>query len=122
MAWMPRFIIILVILALTSCYHVSHGEMNMLTPNTQLAHSNAQLGLAYLQKGYTDLAQEKIQLALTEAPHDPLVLDSMGYYYEKTGESELANKYFLGALLYNPDSKAARDNYKAFLYRNRYDQ
>jgi Tfp pilus assembly protein PilF len=118
MAWMLRVVFLSACIILTSCYHSSHGSMSILTPNAQFAEHNAQLGLAYLEKGYTNLAQEKLQLALTQAPHDPLVLDSMGYYYEKTGELSQANKYFLGALLYNPNSETANRNYKAFLYRN----
>lgn len=115
--WHSVFTMI-VMLAITSCGNTQHMTMSTQFPNLNAAHKNAALAIRYLHKGYTNLAQEKIQLALEQAPHDPLVLDTMGYYYEKTGELDKANQYFTGALLLNPKSILARNNYGAFLCRN----
>jgi len=36
-----------------------------------------------MHKGRTDLAKANLDIALEEAPKDPLVLDAMGFYLEK---------------------------------------
>lgn len=120
MARMPlnSIFFIIVILTLSACGSTQNMTMSTDFPKLNEARDNAQLALGYLHQGYTDLALEKIQLAMQQAPHDTLVIDTAAYYYEKTGEIDKANQYFAGALLLNPHSNVARNNYGAFLCRN----
>ena len=87
-------------------------------PNIAAAHDNAQLGLAYLQQGKTEYAKNKLLLALHQAPNDPLILDAMGYFLEKTGESKTANQYYLQAIKIAPHEGAVHNNYGAYLCRH----
>jgi type IV pilus assembly protein PilF len=97
----------------TDSYHVDY-------PNTPAARYNAEQGLYYLHHGETHLAAEKFNLALTQAPRDPLVLDALAFYYEKSGDIGLANQTYFDALLLDPRSGTLRNNYGAFLCRNGY--
>jgi len=94
--------------------------MQTVTPNLSAARFNAELGLHYLQFGKINSAKEKFNLALEQAPNDPLVLDALGFYYEKIGAHDLANQYYFNALLIAPHSGTIRSNYGAFLCRNGY--
>lgn len=117
-------IIIFILFTLTGCvgYMDRNNQQTTDYPNRALAHKNAELALFYLKQGYTNLAYEKLQQAEEQAPNDPVVVDSMGYYYEKTGQLDKASQYFYGALLYAPESITAQKNYGAFLCRNGYYQ
>ncbi len=108
----------MMILFITACGTTQRMTMSTQFPNLNAARANCRAALDYLHQGYTNLAQERIVLALDQAPRDPLVLDSAGYYYEKTGNLDLANRYFLNAVLLNPHSALANNNYGAFLCRN----
>jgi type IV pilus assembly protein PilF len=86
--------------------------------DAKLARANAELGLTYLHQGESQLAQEKLQLAYSQSPTDPLVLNAMGYLFEKMGDLNLANSYFLAAMMAAPESGTIENNYGAFLCRN----
>ena len=102
------------------CYRGGSGTLSITSPNANTAKANARMALDDLKKGYTDTAQERVNLALQQAPYDPVILDIAGYYYEKTGDIDTANRYFFAAVLYAPKSKNIRNNYGAFLCRNGY--
>jgi type IV pilus assembly protein PilF len=107
-------------LALSACFRNDTGSLQVTYPYLQEARSNARIALDYLEMGRTDIAVEKINLALQQAPLDPIVLDSAGYFQEKSGDIDLANRYFLKALTIAPTSGTIRNNYGAFLCRNGY--
>lgn len=118
------FLALTLTLPLAACIGYSdHGRgMQNDYPNLINARKNAELGLHYLHQGYTDLANEKLMTAIKQGPEDANVLGAVGFYYEKTGEIDQANRYFYAAMLYNPNAIAARKNYAAFLCRNGYYQ
>jgi Tfp pilus assembly protein PilF len=68
--------------------------MDIIHPNEAAGRFNAEQGLYYLHSGNTILAHEKFVLAQNQAPTDPLTLDALAFYYEKTGDLELANDTF----------------------------
>lgn len=107
-------------LALASCSY--NPTYTVEYPNLTAARLNAEQGLKYTHMGRTDLAQQKFALAMEQAPRDPLVLDALAYYYEKTGATDLANQTYFRALLLDPRSGVLRNNYGAFLCRNGYTQ
>jgi type IV pilus assembly protein PilF len=114
-----QIIIFLVILfTLPSCVPYSDDKKPIVSPHSSSALKNARIGLNYLHYGYTDKAYTSLQLALRQAPENPLILDAMAYYYEKTGEIITANRYYRAALEASPESGTALNNYGAFLCRN----
>lgn len=112
-------LLLYIMFALCSCDNHS-GSMSLLTPNALAARPNAAEGLRYLHQGYIDRAQEQLHLALDQSPKDPLILDANGYLYETMGQIELANSYYLQAIVLAPESGTIRNNYGAFLCRNGY--
>lgn len=94
--------------------------MSIIHPNEAAGRFNAEQGLAYLHAGNTTLAHEKFELAQQQAPTDPITLDALAFYYEKSGDIERANQTYFYALLLAPRSGTIRNNYGAFLCRNGY--
>jgi type IV pilus assembly protein PilF len=118
-----RILLVLLILTLCGCVHNKQNisnQQNYYDSSKAKARENASLVFNYLRQGYTDYAQEKLHLALAQAPDDPVVLDIAGYFYEKTGRIKLANRYYKQAVIAAPYSGIAKNNYGAFLCRNGY--
>ncbi len=106
---------------LCSCAHHPQNKATSYVDSSQTtARENAHLVFNYLHAGYTDFAKEKLELALHIAPDDPVILDTAGYYYEKTGRIKLANYYYKQAIKAAPYSGFAKNNYGSFLCRNGY--
>jgi type IV pilus assembly protein PilF len=99
---------------------MQHDSYHLDYPNLPAARFNAEQGMRYLHNGQTNLAAEKFNLAKDQAPRDPLVMDALAFYYEKSGDKELANQTYFNALLLDPHSGTLRNNYGAFLCRNGY--
>lgn len=115
-----QIIAFILLLLLASCRGEQQPQTNTLhlTYNQNIARQHASLVFSYLSKGYTDRAQENMRLALDEAPLDPVVLDTAGYYFEKTGDLRTANFYYRKAVMTSPTSGIVKNNYGAFLCRN----
>ena len=92
-----------------------YGES--LSKQQKAADMNVQLGIAYLQQGYTVRAKSKLLLALRQAPHWPPALDAMAYYLEMTGDNALAQQYYKKALYFAPQEGRSQNNYGAYLCR-----
>lgn len=83
----------------------------------QAAVTNAQLGLAYLQKGYYSASKERLLSALRDDPHIAASWYSMAYYLEKTGDVKTADDYYQKAISVDSHSGSAKNNYGTFLCR-----
>ncbi|MDP1574782.1 MAG: hypothetical protein Q8L78_07630 [Coxiellaceae bacterium] len=83
------------------------------------AKTHAQLGLIYLSKGFYARAKMELLLALQEDPNHALSWDSMAYFSEKIGDKQAASDDYQKALLLEPHSGAAKNNYGAFLCREK---
>lgn len=81
------------------------------------AVTNAQLGLAYLQKGMYPQSKSALLTSISEDPHIAAGWYSMAYYLEKTGDTRNAKKYYLKAIAVDPHSGEAKNNYGTFLCR-----
>ena len=103
-----RKILFLLFLLLTAC-------STPRSPNADAAAINVQLGLAYLERGNTARAKNKLLLALAQNPTGDLTQDAMGYFFEKTDDIKNAEKYYAQAI--TTHSGTAYNNYGAFLYR-----
>lgn len=87
--------------------------------NPDAARTNAQLGLAYLAKGYYPQSKDRLLQAIQEDPKLASVWYSMAYYLEKTGDKRAAKAYYEKALSVDPHSGEAKNNYGTFLCRNK---
>jgi type IV pilus assembly protein PilF len=107
-------------LVLLSCFIFSGcGSPESSRFNPEAAKYNTQLGLAYLQQGDINRAKSKFLLAVQQAPNDPLVLDSMGYFLDSTNQSVEAEVYYLKAIAAAPKNDGAvQNNYGDYLCRH----
>lgn len=93
------------------------GSVFAETNAEQAAVTNAQLGLAYLQKGYYSASKERLLSALRDDPHIASSWYSMAYYLEKTGDTKTADNYYQKAISVDSHSGSAKNNYGTFLCR-----
>src|SRR5262249_38232913 len=61
----------------------------------------------------------KLLLAMKQDPHSSLAVGAMAYYWEVTGNNLLADQYYRKAIVLNPSSGRAQNNYGVFLCRNK---
>jgi type IV pilus assembly protein PilF len=87
-----------------------------------IAGLNTKLGLAYLHQGHVARAKSKMLLALQEDPNNPIILDAMGYFLEKTGNVKTARQYYLRAVALAPRRGTVQNNYGTYLCRHGYYQ
>jgi len=87
--------------------------------NVSASSLNVQLGLAYLQNNERSLAKSKLMLAIEQDPKNSAAYSAMGYFLEKSGASDNAEKYYLQAIqVASPNNKGASlNNYGTYLYR-----
>lgn len=78
---------------------------------------NTQLGLAYLNQGQRVRAKSKLLRALRQAPQAAAVNAAMAYFWELSGELQLARIYYQRALWNAPKNGMQLNNYGAFLCR-----
>lgn len=85
----------------------------------QAAMMQMQLGLAYLARDQKPRAKEKLLKALALAPQSSEVNAAMAYFWEITGEPDLAKKRYEKALTLDPHHGAASNNYATFLCKQK---
>ncbi len=83
----------------------------------EAAKYNVELGIAYLQRGDLALAQDKLQRALKESPHDPTVHSALALLDERLGEVDEADREFHTALRLAPSDPDVSNNYAVYLCR-----
>lgn len=109
---MFRIIMIIVLIGITN-------SINANTYNADAATLNVELGLAYLNQGLYPASKNRLLTALQEDPEIAASWYSMGYYFEKTGDSVQAEKFYKKAISVEPNSGEAKNNYGTFLCRQR---
>ena len=83
----------------------------------QAAELNLQLAMEYLQKGHISRAKAKLNHAEKLDKNMPALHYSKGYFFERIGEYEAADKAYRKAIGLNPKGGAEHNNYGAFLCR-----
>jgi type IV pilus assembly protein PilF len=81
------------------------------------ARYNTELAEGYMKEGRMDLAQQKLSLALKEAPRLALVHNELALYYERVGQDSEADREYQLSLKYAPGDPSTLNNYGAFLCR-----
>jgi type IV pilus assembly protein PilF len=90
------------------------------SPQPQLAEAakyEVELGVAYMERGELGVAQEKLQRALKEAPHNPNVHSALALLDERLGELDEADHEFHTALRLAPHDPDMSNNYAVYLCR-----
>jgi len=114
----PIFIGLSAALLIACASTKSPEENNEAEQSVKTAKINAQLGMAYLEIGNIHRAKQKLLLALQENSTIPEPWYSMGFFMEKTGNKEEAQKYYLKAVQIAPNRGDSHNNYGTFLCRN----
>jgi type IV pilus assembly protein PilF len=102
------------LLILSACSTITPESSNQ----KEAAGFNTKLALAYLARKDIPRAKAKMLLALQEDPYNPIILDAMGYFLEKTGNIKLAEEYYLRAIKLAPKMGRAQNNYGTYLCRH----
>ena len=85
------------------------------TPASTAAAANLQLGSAYLQQGNLQVAKDKLERAVKQAPRDPAIHGLLAMLYQRLGESGRAETEYRAALSLAPRDPEQLNNYGAFL-------
>lgn len=88
-------------------------------PMHEAARVNARLAMEYLKRDQLQVAQEKIEKALTQHPRDVNVQLSAGIVYERLLDTKQAEKHFRQAVREDPANPEAQNALGAFLCRNK---
>jgi type IV pilus assembly protein PilF len=87
-------------------------------PTKEAGRINARLSMEYLKRGQLQVAQEKIEKALQQNPHDVNVQLSAGLVYERLLENKKAEKHYRQAVREDAESPEALNALATFLCRN----
>ncbi len=120
MRWVAGALAIAALAACASKPRVVSPIPDSATPKPQLheaAKYNVELGIAYMQRGDLELAQDRLKRALKESPRDPSVHSALALLYERLGELDEADREFHTALRLAPRSPDVSNNYAVYLCR-----
>jgi len=88
-------------------------------PILEAGKINARLAMEYLKREQLQVAQEKIEKALTQNPKDVNVQLAAGLVYERLRDMKRAEKHFRQAVRTDANSPEAQNALGAFLCRNK---
>jgi type IV pilus assembly protein PilF len=86
----------------------------VINPN-EVAQSNLNLGIEYMQLGKYELALASLQRARDARPDYAPIYDVYGLLYQRLGKPEEAEQYFLQALKMDKKNPSTQNNYGQFL-------
>ena len=112
---LKQFIVIFFIITLAACSIFPKPKTQL--SGAQASDVNVQLGLAYLENGDVQRAHQKLLLAEQQSPGSLQAKGAIGYFLESTGKLSSADAYYRRAIMLNPKSGAAQNNYGTFLCR-----
>jgi type IV pilus assembly protein PilF len=113
MRWLARTLMVVVMCAATGCSTTASGPMQS-NPKTA-ADLNAQLGLAYMQKGNNEEALKKLKHALELNPDSASANHFIAELYRKLGKSHEAETHYRKAMSLTPSDPMLLNNYGVFL-------
>jgi len=109
----------LVLLTTLLCGCVSSGSSDPQATGKgreEVRQAYVQLGLGYLQQGYTERAKVPLKKALELGGNDADVNAALALVFQQEGETTLADTHFRKALSAQPHDPRIRNNYGSFLY------
>lgn len=111
-------IFLLSFLAVSGCATTKSEEAEKAKKNIKVAEIDIELGIAYLNKGDIERSKQKFLFAQQKAPQLPEVWYSTAYFFEKTGNKDLAKANYIKAVELAPKRGDVLNNYGTFLCRN----
>jgi type IV pilus assembly protein PilF len=107
----------LALACLAAC--AAHAQSQSPDPIKEAGRINARLAMEYLKRDQLQVAQEKVDKALQQNPHDVNVQLSAGLVYERLLETKKAEKHYRQAVREDSESPEALNALAAFLCRNK---
>lgn len=108
--------LLLLLLLLAGCATGSgDGRLKSRNTSNDVAETNLNLGIAYMQRGEYEKSLEKLDRAYEADPNYYETHNAYGLLYQRLGKPDLARKHFKKALSLNPDGSGTRNNYAQFL-------
>ncbi len=104
-----------VVCFICGCVTVTEQEAGKKIDRIKLADARISLGLGYLYAGNWLKARENLELALNYAPNYYRSLNSIAYYYQQVGETDLADRNYKKALRQSPKNGDVLNNFGVFL-------
>ena len=116
--------LLLGMLVLTGCDKFTRNDQLTIPPPTNdVAVSNLNLGIGYMQQKEYEKSLEKLNRALAADPKYTPTYNALGLLYQLMGKNEQAEKYFKQAISINPNDSDSLNNYGQFMCTtNHYDQ
>lgn len=118
------FCLILVMFGLESCnLFTRNDQLSVQTSSNEVALSNLNLGIEYMQEKEYEKSLEKLNKALEADPRYTPTYNALGLLYQRMGKNEEAEKYFKRALTINANDPNSLNNYGQLLcITNHYDE
>lgn len=107
-------LIVFVIVAVAGCASSPEREAD-LEKKTKLAETHVMLGARYLQRGQLDVANQELELALSEMPDNSQANNIMAVLQWRLKKYDEADRLFRKALDKDARNSSAHHNYGAFL-------
>lgn len=83
--------------------------------SAEKAQLNLQLGVRYLEMGLIDVAQEKLETALSQDSGNAEIHNALGVFFERIKDYEEAADYYQSALRRDPENTSIKSNYGRLL-------
>lgn len=116
---LSRLFCLCLVLSLTACVTTQESVFTKKKSAAKALSLRIQIAITYLQQGDLEKAKENIREAAELDPQSARVHDVYGLIYQTSGESELAEKKFKRMLELDPGYSAGRNNYAAFLFKQK---
>lgn len=115
----PRLVFAVLVLTLAACAS-GPPEKEAPAPRPppdleEAARINTDLGLSYARAGDYDLALDKLERALQQAPNYALAHTGIAYIYAERQDAERAERHYKRALQLSPGDPGTRNNLAVFL-------
>jgi type IV pilus assembly protein PilF len=81
----------------------------------KLSTINAQLGIAYMQRGDYQIAMQKLQKAVEQDEQNPEAHTGLALLYGRLGQTGLIARHYERALQLEPNNSSTHNNYASFL-------
>ena len=107
-------VMVLLLVAVAGCASSSKREAD-LEKKTKLAETHVMLGARYLQRGQLDVANQELELALSEMPDNSQANNIMAVLQWRLKKYDEADRLFRKALDKDANNSSAHHNYGAFL-------
>ncbi|MGH8120593.1 MAG: type IV pilus biogenesis/stability protein PilW, partial [Gammaproteobacteria bacterium] len=110
------FACLLTLSGLTACDQFARNDqLTVQQQSNEVAVSNLNLGLAYLQQGEYEKSLDRLNRALEADPSYTLTYNALGLLHQRLGKNEDAEQYYKKALSINANDPHTLNNYGQFL-------